>query len=505
MEFELTKNQQQIFDTVESSLENILITGKPGVGKSVLINSLVEHGNKTYTLAAPTGLAALNIGGKTLHSLFGIPVSSGVFTENYNNFTDNQNVINNVRYQIKHLIIDEVSMVRADVFDYIDRFCRFAKEVDKPFGGIQIIIVGDFFQLPPVIFGAEQVQLREAGYVSPFVFDSNIFETAAFRTLQLNQVLRQKGDNKFLKLLDSARAGKIGEQEISALNKRIEQPNDLRIQLVSTNKEADAINQGHLRGLEGESKKYCASSYGQWPADPVDKELTLKVGAHVMVKVNGADRPEGHRGPFESEVVNGTLGKVVELDEQWVKIEIGEKSAQIYRKRWERKVKQERDGKWEEQVVASFEQMPLQLAWAISIHKSQGQSFDQAHIDPNRIFAAGQMYVALSRVRSLKGVTLERAAEQRHFKTNNSVLRFYASLCLALLMFCCAPKDSGPKITIYRTGKQNQKQVDSLQKVNRMQLYILGYHMGVLNERHYGHFDTDQFKLDSAMVQSIIK
>src|SRR6478609_812911 len=197
---QLTKDQQRLFDLVESTNDCILIQGKPGVGKSVLINALRETGSKHYDIAAPTGLAALNINGKTLHSLFGIAPSQGIYVPTYNNFTKSERVLNHLKYTVKHVIIDEVSMMRCDMLDFIDRQLRFIKQEDKPFGGVQVICFGDFFQLPPLVSPLERRDLKEQDYKSEFAFDSHVFKH--FTTLSLNEVLRQ-ADPIFLDILHS--------------------------------------------------------------------------------------------------------------------------------------------------------------------------------------------------------------------------------------------------------------------------------------------------------------
>jgi ATP-dependent DNA helicase PIF1 len=427
--YSLTANQQEAFNLIEGSSRNIIILGKPGVGKSVLINHLTREGRKYYTLAAPTGLAALNIGGRTLHSLFALPTSEGVIMPSYNLFTSNDRVLNNIRYQIKYLIIDECSMVRADMFDYINRLLKFVKGNDLPFGGVQLILVGDFFQLPPVVRTPEKPQIKEAGYNSPFLFSSHAYREGNFQPFILHEVLRQKGDPDFIDLLHSARTGNVKASQLAQLNKQVGYIDDLRIQLAATNAQADQINGGKLRSISGEPKQYRASIFGEWKEKPVEEELNIKVGAQVMVKMNGADRPEGARGEWPTVLVNGTIGKVVEMHDDYVVIELEDGTQHnVYRKRWEKKVKQQVDGEWREVTVASFEQMPLALAWAISIHKSQGQSFDKVHIDLSKVFAAGQSYVALSRCRSIAGTTLTAPITPQKFWADVEVKRYFNSL-----------------------------------------------------------------------------
>lgn len=430
MKFQLTPEQQKIFDLVENSNENILIHGKPGVGKSVLIRALRETGQKHYTLAAPTGLAALNIGGKTLHSVFGIAPSEGAYAPDFNNFTKNDNVIDNVYHRLHHLIIDEISMVRADMLDYIDRQLQYIKGNDLPFGGVQIIAVGDFFQLPPVTKPRDKKELREYDYESEFAFDA--FSFKGFRTVNLNTVLRQ-ADPTFISLLHSARDGNVSSGQLKILNKQVGKNDGLRISLAAINSQADMINAKQLSLLSGDAIEFEAFKSGYWPALPVEQTIKLKVGAQVLIKKNNADKPPIKTGaPASGKIVNGSLAKIKELptaanDFTVVELEDGTEH-KIYRARWELKEKRKVDGKWVEQVVASYEQLPFQLAWAISMHKSQGQSFDKVHIDPDRVFAAGQLYVAVSRCRSLEGISLQRAIQPTDFKTDENVLRFNQSI-----------------------------------------------------------------------------
>ncbi len=441
---QLAKEQRKAFDIIEGSMDNVFVQGKPGTGKSFLIKALTELGNKHYTLAAPTGLAALNISSahalaRTLHSLFRIPVSDGIFTRDFNNFTMDDRVINNLKYNVKHIIMDEGSMIRCDQFDFIDRFMRFVKGYHQlPFGGVQLILVGDLYQLPPVVKGYDSQQLKEEGYDSPFVFSAKVFP-GTFKVVELKEVHRQKGDPKFLDILDSARTGDVTPKQAGLLNKQVDSdPKDLRIKLAGINKQAEEINMRELSKLPGEAKKYIAVKYGEWPALPCEEILSLKVGAQVMVKQNAADRPPNFEGKYESTIVNGTLGKVVEMlmatkaselepgQPSRVIIELeNQERVTIFSQRWERKIKEKVGDRWEERVVATFEQIPLALAWAISIHKSQGQSFEKVHIDASKIFADGQLYVAISRCRSLKGLSFQAPINTRKFRANSRVLEFF--------------------------------------------------------------------------------
>lgn len=435
----LTDNQRSIFDRIESSPGNFLITGKPGTGKSVLTNALLEFGQKYYVPCAPTGMAALNIqNGRTLHSIFKIPVSHGVIAPDFNSFTTDDRTISHIKYNLKTLIIDEVSMVRADHLDYVDRFIQYCKGNTAPFGGVQIIAVGDFFQLPPVVIREEITQFKEYGYDSPFAFSARCFQS--FEVLELTEVLRQKGDPEFIRILQHAREGTVTPKDLVAINERVETCEGIRINLCASNKLADEVNERNLKALSDPIVTFNAAVFGIWPMQggktiyPAEERLALKVGAQIMVRLNGADRPPGKNGrEYNAITVNGTLGKIVDFnfsaDEataESVKIELRDgRIVTIYKKNWERKVKEKIEGKWSERVVAGFEQVPLSLAWAVTMHKSQGQTFDAVHINPNNVFAAGQLYVALSRCRTLQGVTLESRINARSFKTDPKVLNFF--------------------------------------------------------------------------------
>lgn len=451
----LNKDQDFLFNLIDKGpYQNYCISGKPGTGKSVLIRHLTEHGAKKYVRCAPTGLAAMNVNGKTLHSVFWIPTSEGIITEDYNIFPTNPNVLNFIKHKVQHLIVDEMSMLRCDQFDYIDRLMRYAKGVPAlPFGGAQVILIGDFHQLPPVTKHMEEIQLRQNGYKSPFCFDAKVFK-GNFKSYQLHQVMRQKDDPEFLNILHAARTGEVMPPMVKMVNKQVGHPGDIRINLTARNWDAQQINTRELSKLDGPLVNYQAIEYGKWPDRPCEPVVTIKVGAQVMVKKNKADRIPGNGKDtdlVESKIVNGTMGIVtailpatdsrryVDNDGQDVNQKamperviidvegIGEVT--IYRQRWELK-KKERDenGKWEEEVVAVYDQMPLMLAWAISMHKSQGQSFHKVHIDPRNVFAPGQMYVAMSRSRSLKGISLESKIMPSVFRTDPDVLRFYEAL-----------------------------------------------------------------------------
>lgn len=423
---QLTTKQQQIFDEIESSSDNFLILGKPGVGKSVLINALVQDGIKNYTIAAPTGLAAINVGGKTLHSIFKIPIiENGTIPETMS-FPDKRDL--GQLYNISCLIIDEISMVRSDTLDYIDRLLKYFRNNSLPFGGIQIILVGDFCQLAPVVNSYARKELRDAGYQSEFAFSAHIFTPDLFTIHELTEVLRQKDDLYFMELLNAARFGNITQAQLRELNALVGVAKPLAITLTATNKQADEINSNEMARLPGIYKSYTAETYGDWPESlwPLPGLIRLKEGSQVMVRKNGADRNPDLQEESQTQLVNGTLGIIKSLDAQTLSLEGLPK---VYRQRFQRSRKiQDEEGKWKLEVYAQFDQMPVTPAWAISMHKSQGQSFDRVNIDPSKVFGAGQLYVALSRARSMAGLTLLSPVTQSQFMVNKMVKAFYESL-----------------------------------------------------------------------------
>jgi hypothetical protein len=404
----------------------LFITGKAGSGKSTLLRRFCETTQKRFAIVAPTGIAALNVHGQTIHSFFRFPI--GLF--------DRRNIKkqNNARLwqNLDTLIIDEISMVEPKMIDDIDYFMRInGRNADLPFGGTQIIAFGDLFQLPPVYTQEKkELQTLSYNYETPYFFSADIFQSVPIKTIELTTIFRQS-DSEFLELLNQIRMGEINPQGLGKLNQRcnfLPKSNSV-ITLTTTNEKARNINLRNIEALKGNSYSFIAEIKGEIPesAYPADYELILKPGAQVMFLKN--DNTEGRW-------VNGMLGKIHDLDNDCITVKIAtpngkEKFYEVERVEWER-VRYEFDvqkGTIVQKKIGSFTQFPLRLAWAITIHKSQGQTFEEVLIDKGRgAFAAGQIYVALSRCTSLEGIYLTQPITRQDIFTDSAVLDFMSRL-----------------------------------------------------------------------------
>lgn len=426
----LTKRQQFVADYIESHDDNVLLLGRPGVGKTVLTNYLLERDVKNFNTAAPTGLAAVNCGGKTLHALFKIPVFENGMIPVDMALPERKDLMH--LSWVRHLIIDEISMCRADMLDHINRVLQMFHNNDKPFGGIQLVMVGDFCQLAPVADAQVRSEMIHAGYQSVFAFDAKCFTLEEWKVFELDEVLRQKDDHYFMEILSAARFGQVTKPMIRDLNELIGIPKEGSIMLTATNRQADDINANEMRKLPLPEALFTAEIQGDYPEKswPLPQYIRLRVGAQVMVKKNYADRDPDEEVRGHAKLVNGSLGCVFELRSEQTVIQCEGEFITVYRQSFERtrKVWVEAEEKWKKQIIASYNQLPLVPAWAISMHKSQGQSFDSVNIDPSKTFAHGQLYVALSRARTMAGMVLVNPVDSRKFTVNRNVQAFYESL-----------------------------------------------------------------------------
>ena len=414
--FELSKEFEDISEQIEHSDDNFYITGKAGSGKSTLLSYFRTITRKKVAVLAPTGVAAIRVKGQTIHSFFRFPPKV-MQTKHIRKVWDQDILLN-----LEVLIIDEISMVRADVFDAIDYSLRVhRKKLTKPFGGVQLVVFGDLFQLPPVVNFDESDILRKLYPNGSFFFQSNIFQDSHFHKIELQHIYRQK-DEYFIQLLNGIRDGSITNSELNDINESVSHKVNMqegKIILTTTNAQANKFNQDYLSQVPGEEFNFKAQAQGNFGKEifPTDEFLRLKQGAQVLMIKNDP----------EKRWVNGSIGKIHSIAEKKIKVFIEGKIYEVRKEKWERIQYKYDDSKEEisEEVVGAFKQYPIRLAWAITIHKSQGQTFDKVIIDMSRgAFAAGQLYVAMSRCKTLDGVELIRPILKKDIMVNQDIVSF---------------------------------------------------------------------------------
>ena len=414
--FELSKEFEDISEQIEHSDDNFYITGKAGSGKSTLLSYYRTITQKKVAVLAPTGVAAIRVKGQTIHSFFRFPPKV-MQTKHIRKVWDQDILLN-----LEVLIIDEISMVRADVFDAIDYSLRVhRKKLTKPFGGVQLVVFGDLFQLPPVVNFDESDILRRLYPNGSFFFQSNIFQDSHFHKIELQHIYRQK-DEYFIQLLNGIRDGSITNSELNDINESVSHKVNMqegKIILTTTNAQANKFNQDYLSQVPGEEFNFKAQAQGNFGKEifPTDEFLRLKQGAQVLMIKNDP----------EKRWVNGSIGKIHSIAEKKIKVFIEGKIYEVRKEKWERIQYKYDDNKEEisEEVVGAFKQYPIRLAWAITIHKSQGQTFDKVIIDMSRgPFAAGQLYVAMSRCKTLDGVELIRPILKKDIMVNQDIVSF---------------------------------------------------------------------------------
>lgn len=430
-EYNSNKAAQDLIRLINYSNEVVFLTGKAGTGKSTLLNKLTKHIQKNYIIIAPTGVAALNVNGQTIHSFF--QFEPRPYLPNDNNFKPLNNKLELLK-NIDLIIIDEISMVRCDLMNAIDLSLRKNLKSNIPFAGKQLLLVGDLFQLAPVVDNKkqEEVDIIKSNYKTPYFFSAKVFECGLFyHIIELEHVYRQS-DVEFINLLNNVRINSIQQNDLSLLNQQynatiatnIFEP---EIILASTNEIVKKTNSNELHNLEGQTIEYEATLTGIFQDEqndnrlPADKILYIKNNAQVIFVKNDP----------EKRWVNGSIGKIISTSKSLIKVQLSNQHIyDVQRVTWEsleytwNKEKKE----IEKKIVGTFTQFPLKLAWAITIHKSQGKTFNKVSIDlGNGAFASGQTYVALSRCTALSGITLKTKITHRDIKVDTRVIDFLNS------------------------------------------------------------------------------
>ncbi len=418
-EFTMDADQQKAFDLIANTNTPLFITGKAGTGKSTFIKMIQEKIDKNFLVLAPTGIAAINVGGQTMHSFFGFPFEViGPHTQ--------MKVSEEKQILLKHvdtIIVDEVSMVRCDMVDGMDRYLSTLFHTHMPFGGKQVVFVGDLFQLPPVVTNSADEDmlndLWEKG--KPYFYKAHVLKRMNLPKIEFRTVYRQK-DGAFLDVLNRLRIGECVQKDFDTLNKRVDyngDKEDYSVILTAYRKRADQMNEEKLEELDDDEYCYKGVVDGKFKTKDfiVPEQLRLKVGAQVIFCRN-----------VSRNCVNGTIAKVSSLSENTITVKLEDGSeVNVEQAVWESKeqVYNRETKKMESEVVGTFTQYPLNLAWAITIHKSQGMTFDRMHFDLSRgIFAEGQAYVAISRMRSLEGLTLSNPIMPHHIIQNPEIKAF---------------------------------------------------------------------------------
>lgn len=408
---------------MESGNGCVFVTGRAGTGKSTLLEYFRSITTKNVAVLAPTGVAALNVKGQTIHSFFRF--KPDITPDTVRHVTRQERAM---YANLDAIIIDEISMVRADLLDCVDQFMRFnGKDAELPFGGVQLIFIGDLYQLPPVVPEAEEKIFR-THYKSPYFFDAHCFGKLSMARIELKKHYRQK-EEEFIQLLNAIRNNAITDAEIARLNSRVDpvfapKANEYYITLTPTNKLADQINSEKLAKIGGTSYNYTAYVGGDFDkrVHPADERLSVKVGAQVMLLNNDISK----------RWVNGSMGEVMAIENNpdggmitvrlldGSEVNVEPYTWELFRFSFNEPAKRLVSSR-----IGSFTQFPMTLAWAVTIHKSQGKTFDKVIIDLGLgTFAHGQLYVALSRCTTMSGVVLKRPVDRRHIMMDQRVVKF---------------------------------------------------------------------------------
>ena len=424
---EFNSQFKKALDLLEFGVQNVFVTGKAGTGKSTLLNYFRETTKKKIVVLAPTGVAALNVLGQTIHSFFGF--KPDITFDKIKKKRYGKNSKKNIYKNIDTIVIDEISMVRADLLDYVDRFMRLnGKTPDLSFGGVQMVFIGDLYQLPPIVTSSEQ-EMFKALYPSPYFFEAHVFKHFPMQFIELEKVYRQK-DAYFIDILNAVRNNTITQESLTLLNERVHpafepDPHEFTIHLTATNQQAKTINEQHLDKLKGKvfSCRGHIEGHFEISAPPTHIELSLKKDAQIMMLNNDAS----------GRWVNGSIGKIVDIvseedEKDTLVVMLNNKAVvEVTPFTWElfKYTYDEKSETLKSETIGSFTQYPLTLAWAVTIHKSQGKTFEKVILDIGKgTFAHGQMYVALSRCTSLEGLILKQSVQKKHILMDWRIVHF---------------------------------------------------------------------------------